>query len=172
MRDHFRLVIVAKGLCKLPNLQILLKQKSPLLPRNLALRTFGELLIVFSTGINLLIPSIFNSSELLYSASDKGKLFAKNFSKNSNLENSSIHLPAFPPRPNLKVHNISVTPKVVKKVMINLDLPKTSGPDCIPVVVLKKCQPELYTYELTLQYVSERVLFSKLLKGLIGGPGI
>ena len=33
---------------------MLLKQKSPSLPRNLALGTFGELLIVFSTKVNLL----------------------------------------------------------------------------------------------------------------------
>ena len=26
---------------------------------------------------------------------------------------------------------------------MNLDLSKTSGPDCIPVLVLKKCEPEL-----------------------------
>ena len=26
---------------------------------------------------------------------------------------------------------------------MNLDLSKTSGPDCIPVVVLKNCEPEL-----------------------------
>ena len=49
-----RLVIVAKGFLKLPNLHMLLKQKSPPLPRNLALGTFGELLIVFSTKVNLL----------------------------------------------------------------------------------------------------------------------
>ena len=30
---------------------------------------------------------------------------------------------------------ISVTPKMVKKVIMNLDLSKASGPDCIPVVV-------------------------------------
>ena len=33
---------------------VLLKQKSPSFPRNLALGTFGELLIVFSTKVNLL----------------------------------------------------------------------------------------------------------------------
>ena len=33
---------------------MLIKQKSPSLPRNLALGTFGELLIVFSTKVNLL----------------------------------------------------------------------------------------------------------------------
>ena len=43
----------------------------------------------------------------------------------------------------MKLHNISVTPKMVKKFIMNLDLSKASGPDCIPVVVLKNCEPEL-----------------------------
>ena len=80
---------------------------------------------------------------MLSAASDKAKLFAENFSKNSNLEDSGISLPDFPSRTNLKLHNISVTPKMVKKVIMNLDLSKASGPDCIPVVVLKNCEPEL-----------------------------
>ena len=33
---------------------------------------------------------------------------------------------------------------MVRKVEMNLDLSKASGPDCIPVVVLKNCGPELY----------------------------
>ena len=49
-----KLVIVAKGFLKLPNFPMLLKQKSLSLPRNLALKTFGKLLIVFSTKVNLL----------------------------------------------------------------------------------------------------------------------
>ena len=80
---------------------------------------------------------------MLSSASDKAKLFAENFSLNSNLDDSGISLPVFPSRTNLKLHNISVTPKMVKKVIMNLDLSKGSGPDCIPVVVLKNCEPEL-----------------------------
>ena len=80
---------------------------------------------------------------MLSSASDKAKLLAENFSKNSNLDDSGISLPIFPSRTNLKLHNISVTPKMVKKVIMNLDLSKASGPDCIPVVVLKNCEPEL-----------------------------
>ena len=32
---------------------------------------------------------------------------------------------------------------MVKKVIANLDLSKASDPDCIPVVVLKNCEPEL-----------------------------
>ena len=62
---------------------------------------------------------------------------------NSNLDNSGISLPVFPSRTNLKPHNISVTSKMVKKVKMNLDLPKASGPVCIPVGVLKNCEPEL-----------------------------
>ena len=32
---------------------------------------------------------------------------------------------------------------MVKKVIIILELSKASGPDCIPVVVLKNCEPEV-----------------------------
>ena len=45
----------------------------------------------------------------------KTKLFAKNFSKNSNLDDPGISLPVFPSRTNLKLHNISVTPKWLKR---------------------------------------------------------
>ena len=76
---------------------------------------------------------------MLSSASDKTKLFAEN----SSLDDSVITLPVFPFRTNLKLHNISVTPKLVKKAIINLNLSKASGPDYIPVVVLKNCEPEL-----------------------------
>ena len=31
---------------------------------------------------------------------------------------------------------------MVKKVITNLDSSKASGPNCIPVVVLKNCEPE------------------------------
>ena len=89
------------------------------------------------------IPPLFNGPEVLSSASDKAKLFAENFSLNSNLDDSGISLPVFPSRTNLKLHNISLTPKMVKKVVMNLDLTKASGPDCISVVVLKNCEPEL-----------------------------
>ena len=41
------------------------------------------------------IPLLFNSLEVLSSASDKAKLFAKNFSKNSNLDDLAISLPVF-----------------------------------------------------------------------------
>ena len=80
---------------------------------------------------------------MLSLASNKAKLSAKIFSKNSNFDESGIPLPAFPSRTYLKLHNIHGTPKLVK-VITNLNLiNKVSGPDCIPVVVLKNCAPEL-----------------------------
>ena len=41
------------------------------------------------------------------------------------------------------MHNISVSLKLVKKVITNLDLSKMSGLDSFPVVVLRKCETEL-----------------------------
>ena len=79
---------------------------------------------------------------MLSSASDEAKIFAENISKNSNFDDSGISLPVFPSRTNLELH-LSVTPKMVKKFIMNLDLSKASGPDCIAVVVLKNCEPEL-----------------------------
>ena len=91
----------------------------------------------------VLLPYLFNGPEVLPSASDKAKLFAKKFSENSNFHDSDISLPAFPSRTNLKLHNISVTPKMIKKVIINLDSSKTSCSDCISLVVFKNCEFEL-----------------------------
>ena len=53
---------------------------------------------------------------------------------NSSLDDLGVPLPVFFSRNNLKLH-ISVTPKMVRKVVMNLDLSKASGPDCIPVVL-------------------------------------
>ena len=112
----------------MPNLHLLIKQKSPLLPRNLTLVTSGELLIVFSAKVNLLyvLYSTGQSCCLLHLINQN--LFAENFSLNSNLDGSGISLSVFPSRTNLKLHDISVTPKMVRKVVMNLDLSKASGP--------------------------------------------
>ena len=50
----------------------------------------------------------------------------------------------------------SVIPKMVKKIIMNLDLSRACGPDCIPVVVLKN-------YETKLSYILAE-LFNKCLK--------
>ena len=125
---------------KLPDLHLVIKQKSQSLPRHLAVGTFRELQIVFSTRLSLLY--LLNGPKMLSSASDKAKLLAKNFSKNSNLDDSGISVSIFRSGTNLKLHNISVTPKMVKKVILNLDSSNAPGPDVVPVVVLKNCEPE------------------------------
>ena len=86
------------------------------------------------------IPPLFNGPEVLFSASGKAKLFAENFSKNSNLDDPGISLPIF--HSIMKLHNFSVTNKMVKNVITNLNLSKASGPDCLPVVALINCKPE------------------------------
>ena len=58
---------------------------------------------VFNTGKSA-ISSLFNIPEVLSSASNKAKWFIENFSKNSHLDDSSISLPVFPSRTNLKLH--------------------------------------------------------------------
>ena len=100
---------------------MLLKQKSPSLPRNLTLRTFGKLLInsVLNKSKSA-IPPLFNEPVVLTSVSDKARLSAENFSKNSNLDDSGISLHIFPSRTNLKLY-IPITPRMVKKVIMNLD---------------------------------------------------
>ena len=89
------------------------------------------------------IPPLFNGPEVLSSASAKAKLFTENFSKNSNFNDSAISLSVFPSRTNLRLPNISITSKMIKKVIMNLDLSKASGLECIPMVALKNCEPEL-----------------------------
>ena len=66
------LVTVAKGLSKLPNLHILIKQKSPSLPRSLAQVSSS----VLNKGKSA-IPPLFNGLELLPSVSDKANCFLR-----------------------------------------------------------------------------------------------
>ena len=119
------------------------KTKEPITSQKLGSCDFWQ----FANGLlnkgKSAIPPLFNGLEVLSSASDKAKLFAENFSLNSNLDDLGVSLPVSPSTTNLKLHNISATPKMVRKVVMNLDLSKASGPDCIPVVVLKNCALEL-----------------------------
>ena len=73
----------------------------------------------------------------------KQNCLLKTFLKNSNLDDSGISLSIFTSRINLKLHNISETPMMVKKVITNIDSSKASGSDCIPVVVLKNYELKL-----------------------------
>ena len=122
------------------------KTIEPITSQKLGSRDFWQIANSVLNKDKPAIPPLFNGPEVLSSASDKAKLFAKNFSKISNLDDSGISFPVFPSRTNLKLHNISLTPKMVKKVITNFDSSKVSGPDCIPVVVLQNSEPELQIF--------------------------
>ena len=110
---------------------MLIKQES-ITSQKLGSRDFWRIAnSVLSKGKSA-IPPLFNSLDVLPSVSDKANLFAENFFKNANLDDSGTCLHVFPSRTNFKLHNISVTSKMVKKVKMNLDLSKASGPDCFP----------------------------------------
>ena len=112
------------------------------------------------------IPPLFNSLWVLSCASDKAELYLVNFSKNPNLDDSGISSPVFPSITNLKLRNISVTPKIVKKVIINFDWSKASGPDCIPEVILKNCESGLsfVLAELFNKYLKRSLVFQIVLR--------
>ena len=87
---------------------MLIKQKS-ITSQKLGSKDFWQIANMILNKYQSAIPHLFNNyTEVLSSASDKAKLFAGNFSKNSNLDDSVI---SFLSRTNLKLHNISVTPK-------------------------------------------------------------
>ena len=119
------------------------KTKESFTSQKLGSRQFWRIANSVLNKGNSAIPPLLNGLEVMFSASDKAKLCPENFSLNSNLDDSGVSFPFFPSRTDLKLPNISVTPKMVRKVIMNLDLSKASCPDCIPVVVLKNCEPEL-----------------------------
>ena len=95
------------------------KTKESITFQKLGSRDFWQIAnSVLNNGKSAVTP-LFHNIEVFSSPSDKAKLFAENFSKNSNLGDSGISLYIFPSRTNLKLHNIYVTPKMVKKVIIN-----------------------------------------------------
>ena len=95
---------------------------------------------MFSTKVNLLYLLGSKAQRWCVLHVIKQNCLLKKLSKNFNLDDS---LPAFPSRTNLQLHNISVTLIMVKKVITNLDSSKTSGNDCISIVVLKNWEPNL-----------------------------
>ena len=113
------------------------------LARNLALQIFGELLCysVLRKGKSATSP-LFGGPEVFCLL----HLIKQNYLPKTfliTLDDVGIFLPVFPSRINLKLHHISVTPKMVKMVITNLGLPNAPGPDGISVVVLKYFEPKL-----------------------------
>ena len=138
-----RLVIIAKRFLEAAKLAYANKRKDSITSLTFGSCDFWQTANSVPNKGKSAAPPLFNGLVVLSSTSDKEELLAETFSKNSNLDDSDISLPIFPSRTNLKLRDISVTPKMVKTFIMNLDLSKASGPDCIPMVVLKNCVPEL-----------------------------
>ena len=96
------------------------KTKKSITSQKLASSNFWRIATSILNKGNAAIPPLFNGPEVMSSASDKTKVFAKCFFKSSNLDFSCISLPAFSSRTNLKMHNIYVIPKLVKNFINNL----------------------------------------------------
>ena len=107
------------------------KTKESIISQKLGSRDFWQTANSILNKGESAIPVLFNGPEMLSSTTDKVELFTENFSKNSYLDDSVMSLPVLPSRTTLKLNNISVAPKMFKKVKTNLDLSEASGPDCI-----------------------------------------
>ena len=71
------------------------KTKESITSQKLGSRDFWQIANSVLNKVKSAIPPLFNGPEVLSSASDKAKLFAKNFSLNSNLDDSGVSLPVF-----------------------------------------------------------------------------
>ena len=134
-----KLVIVVKGLLNCYGK----KTKESIVSEKVSSCVFWCITNSIVNRIKSAILPLFNGLEVSISASEKAKLSAELFSKNSNLDDSGYELPSFSCKTDITLSNVVITPKMVKKAICILDSSKTSGPDGIPVIVLKNCEPEL-----------------------------
>ena len=158
--NSYRLIIAKKGILKLPNLLMLIKQKTLSLLRNLALVTFGELLIELSDNINLL----FNRIVVLSSTSDRQNCFQKTFLKTQILM-TQVYL------------YLLFLLGLIQKCILSMWLQATlTYQRCLALIVFMwwfwvRAWTFIHT-SWTVQYVSKRTLFSRLLEGAICSPCI
>ena len=74
------------------------KTKEPIASQKLGFCDFWQIANSVLNKGKSAIPPLFNGLNMLSYASNKTKLFAENFSMNSNLDDSGISLPVFPSR--------------------------------------------------------------------------
>ena len=115
------------------------RNKKSIISQKLGSRAFWQIFNSVPNKGKSAIPPLINGPGSLSFVYYKVKSFRKLFFKNFNLDDSGKSLPGVPSTTNQKLHNISVTLKTVKKIITNLDSSKASGPECIPVVLLKNC---------------------------------
>ena len=90
-----------------------------------------------------MVPPLFDGVEVVTSSIGKSKIFASTFARNCSLPVTGQYLPEFPSRSRVSLDDVDISPSKVAKIISNLDSTSASGPDRIPVTVLKHCLPEL-----------------------------
>ena len=161
-----KLVIIAKVFLKLPNLLMLIRPKSVTSQKLGSLVTFGKSLIVISTKVNL--PYLYLVVLACYLPHlVRLRCLLKSFLRTPILMIQVFLFGSFPSRTNLKLDNIPVTLKLVKRVIADFDFSKVCGQDCISVVVWKNWEPELSYVIAKIFNVSEGLLYSRFLKSLM-----
>ena len=81
-----------KRLVEAPKLAYANKTKDCITSQNFGSRYFWRKANSALNNGKAVIPPLFNGSDVMFSASDKAKLFAENFSKNSNLDDAGMFL--------------------------------------------------------------------------------
>ena len=89
------------------------------------------------------IPTLVEESAQVISSSDKANLFASKFAANSTLDDLGFLPPDFPQITDEKLCESKVSAGQIAKLIKDLDSTKATGPDGIPVVVLKNLIPEI-----------------------------
>ena len=87
-------------------------------------------------------PLVTSDGTLASDATTKANTFAKLFSSNSTIDEST-HPPPFSPSFGVTISDITFTTRAVRQTLLKLDIKKASGPDGIPPIVLLNCAPEL-----------------------------
>ena len=84
------------------------------------------------------LPTLIKDDQIFTHSVDKANLLAEGFAKNSSLPDSNQPLPSVP-IVSCNMPDIHIRTREVKKVLENLNINKSSGPDGIPARVLKIC---------------------------------
>ena len=89
------------------------------------------------------IPTLLHGPEVLSSSADKASLFADMFASNGNLDDSNHPVPVFELRTESVLSSVKFKVSEVKSFISALAENKATGPDKIPIIVLKNTAPEL-----------------------------
>ena len=103
-------------------------------------------------------------------ALEKAEIFAEIFAKNSNINTGNLSPPTIPSTQH-SMPKIQFNTEQLKKILLNLNTKKATGPDGIPAIVLKMCAVELSPILRELfQYSLEKGIFPENWKSALVQP--